>query len=159
MILLYPINAKTPLYPCCLGEQNRMCQNNFMRGSFFQSVFVTIVIAVILRLFVIQPFVVDGASMEPSFQHQEYIMIDKLSYRFRPPARGEVVVFHPPTNPTENYIKRIIGLPTETVRIHNGEGYIDGHRLTEAYLGKNQHSTLPFTKTSSITLKNDEYFV
>lgn len=127
--------------------------------SFIQSVLLTIVVAVVLRFFILQPFIVDGSSMEPNFHNQQYIMIDKLTYRFRSPARGEVVVFHPPVNETDNYIKRIIGLPGETVRIENGEVYVDGHKLIEPYLGKSQHLTQSFNSVKPLTLKANEYFV
>lgn len=128
-------------------------------ASLFQSVLITVVLAVLLRFFVLQPFIVDGESMEPNFHNGEYIMIDKLSYRFREPARGEVVVFHPPTNPSENYIKRIIGLPGETVRIDNGNVIVNGNVVNEQYLGSNEHATENFNLVSALTLQADEYFV
>lgn len=124
-----------------------------------QSVLCTVIVAVLLRFFVLQPFIVDGASMEPNFKNNQYILIDKLSYRFRSPSRGEVVVFHPPNNPSENYIKRIIGLPGETVVIKNNQITVDGHVLTEAYLGSRQNNTLASPSPSIVTLGSDEYFV
>lgn len=127
--------------------------------SFFQSVLVTITLAVVLRLFVIQPFIVDGASMEPNFHNQEYIMIDKLSYRFHTPKRGDVVVFHPPTNPSENYIKRVIGLPGETVSIDNFQVKINGNAVSEPYLDSAQRITQPLGLARSELLGEREYFV
>lgn len=127
--------------------------------SFFQSVLITVLIAVVLRFFVIQPFVVEGASMEPNFHDQQYIMIDKLSYHLRAPARGEVIVFHPPTSPDENYIKRIIGLPGETVRIENHEVFVNANKVNEPYLGSQEHNTDKFALSNPVTLGVDEYFV
>lgn len=80
---------------------------------------VVISLAIILpiRYFLIQPFYVKGASMEPTFDDHEYLIIDELSYRFRPPQRGEVVVFRYPLDPRQYFIKRIAGLPGETVKV------------------------------------------
>ncbi len=95
--------------------------------SFFLFLFEVIKITVItlaiilpIRYFLMQPFFVKGASMEPSFDDGQYLIIDELSYRFREPARGEVVVFRYPIDPTQYYIKRIVGLPGETVEIVEG---------------------------------------
>lgn len=77
----------------------------------------TIALAIILpiRYFLIQPFYVKGASMEPNFYDHEYLVIDELSYRFHTPERGDIVVFRYPRNPSQFFIKRVIGLPGETV--------------------------------------------
>ena len=93
------------------------------RGNFFtellEFVLVAAIIVIPVRLFVAQPFIVSGASMEPTFDHGQYLIVDELSYRFAPPQRGDVVIFHPPKDPSQYYIKRIIGLPGETVRVAN----------------------------------------
>ncbi len=91
-----------------------------------QVVAVALIIIFAVRYFLIKPFVVKGASMEPNFYDSEYLIVDELTYRFRQPERGEVVVFHPPENPNSTeqskqyYIKRVIGLPGETVEVHEG---------------------------------------
>lgn len=82
---------------------------------------VALVIIVPIRYFLVQPFFVRGASMEPTFHDGEYLLIDQLSYRFREPKRGEVIVFRFPRDPSQFFIKRIIGLPGETVRIVDGQ--------------------------------------
>lgn len=105
------------------------------------------IIVIIVRVFLVQPFIVDGSSMEPNFHDKEYILVDKLSYRFRAPARGEVIVFHPPNFPTENYIKRIIGLPGDTVDIANGKIDVNGVEISEPYL-----NSLPSDTTTVINL-------
>lgn len=105
---------------------------------------VVIALAIILpvRYFLIQPFVVKGASMEPNFYDSEYLIVDELSHRFRTPERGEVVVFHPPKNTMQYYIKRVIGLPGETVEVKDGKVtiYNDEHPngivLDESYTGE-----------------------
>lgn len=81
---------------------------------------ITLAIVVPIRYFLVQPFFVKGASMEPNFDDGQYLVIDELSYRFRSPQRGEVVIFHYPLDRSQYYIKRIIGLPNETIEL-NGE--------------------------------------
>ncbi len=82
---------------------------------------VSLVIIVPIRAYVVQPFYVDGASMEPNFHDGEYLIVDEISYRFKDPERGDIVIFHPPDNPKVYYIKRIIGMPNEVIDIKNGE--------------------------------------
>src|SRR5665811_1655226 len=84
---------------------------------------VSISLAIILpvRYYLIQPFYVKGASMEPNFHDQEYLIVDEISYRFKAPERGQVIVFRYPRNPQEYFIKRVIGLPNEDVQIRDGQ--------------------------------------
>ena len=86
-----------------------------------QIVIVSAAIIMVIRYFLIQPFYVKGASMEPNFYDREYLIIDELTFRFRAPERGEIVVFRYPRDPSQYFIKRIVGLPGETVEV------IDGH--------------------------------
>jgi signal peptidase I len=103
-------------------------------------VLISLVIILPVRYYLVQPFYVKGASMEPSFFDHEYLLIDEISYRFARPERGAVVVFRYPRDPRQFFIKRIIGLPGETVRLDNGRVTIvnaaapDGFALTEPYL-------------------------
>lgn len=127
--------------------------------SFLQSVILTVLLAFVLRFFVLQPYIVEGASMEPSFRNNQYIIIDKLSYRLRAPQRGEVVVLHPPVEPNENYIKRIVALPGETIELKEGNVFINGTELQETYLGDENHNTEEVSLPSKVTLGADEYFV
>ncbi len=82
---------------------------------------IAMVIIVPIRYFLVQPFFVRGASMEPTFHDGEYLVIDQLSYRFREPRRGEVVVFRYPEQPSQFFIKRIVGLPGEHVTIKDSQ--------------------------------------
>ncbi len=100
-----------------------------------------VVIVVPVRYFLFQTFTVNGASMEPSFHNTDYLIIDELTYRLREPIRGEVVVFRYPVKPSEFFIKRIIGLPGETVEVRDGAVYVGKTgkklaKLDEPYLGK-----------------------
>jgi signal peptidase I len=126
---------------------------------------VVISLAIILpvRYYLIQPFYVKGASMEPSFQDHQYLIIDEISYRFNPPRRGQVIVFRYPRNPQEYFIKRIIGLPGERVQIKEGgvviynEQYPEGKILQESYLADNLITASQ--DELALSLGEDEYFV
>jgi signal peptidase I len=124
---------------------------------------VSLAIIIPVRYFLIQPFYVKGASMEPSFFDHEYLIIDELSYRFTDPARGDIVVFRYPMDPKQYFIKRVIGLPGETVEVTETEVkiYNDQHPnglvLDEgSYLDGGGVSS-PTRRT--LTLKTGEYFV
>ncbi|PSO45625.1 MAG: signal peptidase I, partial [Parcubacteria group bacterium SW_6_46_9] len=114
-----------------------------------------------VRIFIAQPFVVSGASMEPTLSSGDYLIIDQLSYRFEKPQRHDVAVFRYPNNPSKFYIKRIIGLPGETIEISDGDITIinennpDGFAVTEPYLAAGS----TFSDDFSVTLDEDEYFV
>lgn len=85
---------------------------------------IALAIVVPIRYFLIQPFYVNGASMEPAFHTHEYLIVNEISYRFTEPKRGDVVVFKYPRNPKQYFIKRVIALPNESVKIENGSVYI-----------------------------------
>lgn len=121
---------------------------------------VSLAIIIPVRWFLIQPFYVQGASMEPNFFDHEYLIIDELSYRFQDPERGDIVVFHYPNDPKQFFIKRVIGLPGETVEVANGEvkiyndEYPNGVTLEESYLDQD------FTAASqTVTLKPNEFYL
>jgi signal peptidase I len=125
---------------------------------------ISLAIIIPVRYFLIQPFYVKGASMEPNFHDHEYLIIDEISYRFTEPKRGEIVVFRYPKDPQEYFIKRVIGLPGEKVEIKNGQVYIynqefkDGVVLEEKYLSSDL-KTYSLAGTDSVTLGKDEFFV
>lgn len=122
-------------------------------------VLIAFVIVVPLRTFVVAPFVVSGSSMVPAFENKNYLIVDKISYRLSEPERNDVVVFRYPKDPTKFFIKRIVGLPNETVdiqgsavTIRNGEKK-EGFTLDEPYVRNTSNNNLHFE------LKDDEYFV
>jgi signal peptidase I len=124
---------------------------------------VTVSLAIIIpiRYYLVQPFFVKGASMEQNFHDGDYLLIDEISYRFHEPRRGDVIVFRYPENPSQFYIKRIIGLPGETVEVKNNKVKIyntefeTGFSPKEYYLYDGQE-----TFGNNMTqLKDDEYFV
>ncbi len=121
-------------------------------------VLITLLIVVPFRFFIAQPFIVSGDSMVPTFHNGEYLIVDELSYLLREPLRGEVVIFRYPKDTSKYFIKRIIGLPGETVLVENGalkivssggststvrESYIQGQELADI----------------QVKLGNSEYFV
>ncbi len=124
---------------------------------------IALAIVIPVRYFLIQPFYVKGASMEPTYNDHEYLIIDELSYRLREASRGEVIVFRYPRNPSQYYIKRIIGLPGDTISIHDNQVDITGpdgatQVLDEvSYLDPNINIE-PFNY-GEVTLAEDEYFV
>lgn len=104
-----------------------------LRG-WVRDIFVAAVAAVLIVVFVVQPVKVEGTSMAPRLADQERIFVNKLSYRFSNIERGDIVVFWYPRNPDKSFIKRVIGVPGETVEIKQGVVYVDGRRLEEPYL-------------------------
>ncbi|BCX14836.1 MAG: signal peptidase I [Patescibacteria group bacterium] len=107
-------------------------------ASFFSDLIQTIVFSISIFLFIylllFQPHKIKGDSMQPNFPDGEFLLTDKISYRFHPPQRGDVIVFKAPVNEEDDYIKRIIGLPGDTVSIKDGFVYINGQKLEETYL-------------------------
>lgn len=126
-------------------------------------VLISLVIIIPIRHFIIQPFYVKGASMEPNFYDHEYLIIDEITYRFTEPKRGDIIVFRYPRNPQEFFIKRIIALPGEKIQIKDGNIYIfngenkDGFLLKEDYIA-NDIKTYS-TMEDVVGLDKDEFFV
>ena len=125
---------------------------------------ISLVIILPIRYFLIQPFYVKGASMEPNFYDHEYLIIDEITYRFNEPKRGDIIVFKYPKDPRQFFIKRVIGLPGETVKIKDGLIFItsvDGQEnvLSEDYLPSDIENVLPVSGYGEVVLNNDEYYL
>ncbi len=137
-----------------------------MKGFFDQIlevakiVLLVMLIALPIRYFLFQPFMVRGASMEPNFQQTDYLIVDQISYRLREPQRGEVIVFDYPENEEKRHIKRIVGLPGEKIFIDEGKIVIeeDGEvkELKEDYIPPEKRSQ---RTGDEVFLGKDEYFV
>ena len=121
---------------------------------------IAILIVVPIRMFIAQPFIVSGASMETTFHGGEYLIVDQLSYHLHEPKRGEVIIFRYPRDPSKFFIKRVIGEPGDTVTIEDGvvrisnEAHIDGFVLKEPYA-----EAMPPAPKMTETLGDREYFV
>lgn len=127
-------------------------------AEFLTFAIVAAAVLIPFRMYIAKPFVVEGASMSPTFETGDYLIVDEISFALRPPERGEVVVLRYPHDPSKHFIKRVIGLPGETVAIAGGEVTIttaDGQRvsLDEPYV------ELESKANSTATLGDDEYFV
>ncbi len=121
-----------------------------------------VLVWLIIRPFIAEPFVVSGSSMVPNFHNREYLIVQKISYRLHEPERGDVIVFRYPQDPEQYFIKRIIGLPGESVLVDQGKVTIfnkvhpDGIVLDEQYL-PNQNVTLG--KLEPVKVGEDQFYV
>ncbi len=131
--------------------------------SFFEFLKIVVIAAIIvlpIRYFIFQPFIVKGESMQPNFQSGDYLIVDEISYRFSNPQRGDVVVLKYPLDASQRFIKRVIGLPGETVTIKSNVVTVTtaaGKSITlnEKYIP----SSFLTLGDRTWTLNNDEYFV
>jgi signal peptidase I len=137
-------------------------QHSFMNSRHFL-LFAIIVIAIVLpfRLFVAKPFLVSGTSMYPSFDTFHYLIVDQLTYRIEGPERGDVIIFRFPQNPSRFFIKRIIGLPSETVELSGNTVTIKNDEHPEGFVLDEPYIAPENARVSemSVTLGDDEYFV
>lgn len=130
----------------------------FLKDLFTLGLLIVIVVLPI-RFFVISPFVVDGGSMLPTFENLDYLIVNEIVYRFHAPERGDVVVFRYPGDPRIFYIKRIIGLPGETVAINRGVVTITRANGENVALAEPYVVNEDATYSKSVVLGSDEYFV
>ena len=138
-------------------SQNTEPAQTAKKGSFWKELFwyavFALVIVVPIRLWIAQPFVVDGPSMNNTFANGQYLIVDEISYRFESPQRGDVLIFKYPLDTSKYFIKRVIGLPGETVSVDGSTVTINGVKLNESYTGSQTFGKL------TTTLTNDQYFV
>jgi len=120
-----------------------------------------IAIFLFLYLLILQPHKIKGQSMEPNFQDGEYLLTDKVTYRFSQPQRGDVVVFEAPGTNNEEFIKRIIGLPSENISLTNGHVLVNGQILDEQYLPASlmTEGGIFLKEGGSVTVPENSYLV
>lgn len=131
---------------------------NFWK-ELFKLILLSLLIVVPFRLYIAQPFIVDGASMDPTFKNGQYLIVDELSFALRAPERGEVLIFKYPKDPSKYFIKRIIGLPNELVSIKDGVVTITNSEHPEGLTLNEPYVKYGKTDTLSYTLGDGEYFV
>jgi signal peptidase I len=143
--------------------------NRFRRsflGEIVQIVVISLIIVIPFRIYIAQPFLVSGPSMDDTFANGQYLIVDELTYNLRDPQRGEVVIFRYPLDTKKYFIKRVIGLPGETVEIKNDVVTIckpdcqtdtNKFSLTETYT--KPATPIKTDDTLTVTLKADEYYV
>lgn len=98
-----------------------------------ETIVLTILIFLVIR-FVVQSYHVEGSSMEPGLLNDEYVLVNKIAYLFHPPERGDVIVFHYPLDTTKDFIKRVIGLPGDTITVDATNIWVNGVQLKEPYI-------------------------
>ena len=122
----------------------------------WKSFFLLLAFIILFRLFVLEPHNVSGSSMDDTFKNGDYVIVDKLSYRFKNPEKGDVVVFNPPAS-VENksrFIKRIIATPGETIEVKGGDTFIDNKQVIENFVTYKSPRIATSTRLSDI-----QYFV
>ena len=112
------------------------------------------ILAAVIIVFIAQSHLVDGVSMENTLHDRERLMGDKLSYRFIEPKRGEIIVFRFPQDPRSRFVKRVIGIPGDTVEIRNGVVYLNDVPLDEPYIKEPPRDNMP-----KVTVRPDHVFV
>ena len=133
---------------------------------------VALLAAILLRAFVVQPFSIPSGSMEPTLEPHDRILVNKLSYQLHPVHRGDIVVFKKPADDTTpgitDLVKRVIGLPGETISARGGQVYIDGRNLSESWLPKVDQQVTTFPSSipgclpsppGSCRIPSGEYFM
>ncbi len=145
-------NSNTTGNEAARGERRGFFETRY----WLRDLILSLLLAFIFVIFLYQPVQVEGTSMMPRLTNHERIFINKYIYRFRPIQRGDIVVFHFPLDPSKSYIKRVVGLPGETVSIENGHAYINGRVLNEPYV---PDSFFDHENYEPVKLANDDYYV
>src|SRR5581483_2757997 len=124
-----------------------------------ETVILTLLMFLVIR-FAIQNFTIDGTSMEQSLHNGELILVDKWTYLFHPPARGDVIVFRAPPDPTQDYIKRVIGLPRDTITLKGTTVIVDSVPLNETYVTAQNQGVPPGARMiTNLVVPAGDYFV
>jgi signal peptidase I len=127
-----------------------------MKG-FLREIIITVGLALVIFLLLqttIQSSIVLGSSMEPNLQEGQRLIINKAVYHFRTPERGDIIILHPPIDPQKEYVKRVIGLPGDTVQVHSGKVLVNGTALVEPYI-----KSAPTYEMPAVVVPPNSYFV
>jgi len=132
--------------------------------SFFFYLVIALALALVIRFFIAAPYIVSGSSMEPNFENWNYLIVDRITYDFNPPQRGDVIVLNLPEDTSRALIKRIIGLPGETVKLTGtnptvtivNASHPEGFTINEPYISQ---SNFGGSSDITVTLDENQYFV
>lgn len=120
-----------------------------------ESIAIAVILAVIIRMFIIEPFYIPSGSMEPTLQINDRIIVNKLAYNFGEPERGDIVVFKYPKDPSRNFVKRLIAKPGEVVELRDSKLYINGKLIEEDYLPEG----MEYVDYGPLKVPEGEYFM
>jgi signal peptidase I len=149
------------MYTCVQGDKLKVEQNLEKRYRFVREVMETIVLTVLIFVVInlaVQNYTVSGPSMEPTLHDQERIMVDKVSYLFHAPARGDVIVFIAPNDPSSYYVKRIIAVPGDVLSVDDTTVKVDGITLKESYVDPKLQGN-PYDPIDNRVVPLNDYFV
>ena len=125
-------------------------------------VVILMTIGILIYLYILRPFQIDGYSMYPTFDNEQYLLTNLRAYNTKQPEYGDIVVFRSPTDARRDYIKRVIAKPGDTVEINDGGIYVNGEQLDESFYLKSTVTTDPgrfMDEGEDITVPYDEYFL
>jgi len=145
------LHPATPESAAGRGPRHLRTLHTWIRDLFF-----SISISLFIILFVYQPVKVEGGSMEPGLQDQEHIFINKLAYRLENIQRGDIVVFRYPRDTHKSFIKRVVGLPGDRVRVYGGHVYLNGQLTSEPYVPEEYLDSRSYPE---VKVPDDSYFV
>lgn len=137
------------------GQNNKPVHEKGPIREIIESVTVAVVLALIIRVFLFQFFVIPSGSMEPTLTEGDMIAANKIIYRFSEPKRGDIIVFKYPLNPDRDFVKRLIGLPGEKVQIKNSTLYINDKTVVQPFLPRD----LVYPDYGPVTVQKDKYFM
>lgn len=130
-------------------------EKGYLLTEVLQSVGIAVLLAVIIRVFLFQPFYIPSGSMEPTLIQGDRIIVNKLTYRINEPKRGDIMVFKYPVNPQRDFIKRLVGLPGETVEIKDSKVYINGKPIDQSFLP----TGLEYDDFAPVKIPENQYFM
>src|SRR5579859_1665796 len=125
-------------------------------GVWLRDLIISLAISAFIIIFLYQPVKVEGTSMMPSLEDQERIFVNKFVYRLEPIERGDIVVFRYPRDPSKSYIKRVIGMAGDRIRIDGGQVYVNGQAVDETYVPSEYTDSRSYPE---ITVPANSYFV
>ena len=125
-----------------------------MLEELLEAIAVAIIVSALLIIFVVQAFYIPSESMEPTLEPGDRILVNKFIYNFREPKRREIIVFNYPLDPQRKFVKRIIALPGDRIKIEEGKVFINGEQLKEEYVLENS-----YTDFAEVKVPADNYFV